>query len=107
MNLFDRNVCPPGVEGPCRVTTGVRWDESTQSPYFNFVSGDKASVQLWQMWFDDAKSSAIKYAAARRLGVRGVGPYRWDQLDYNGSVTGNPRAPAESKEMWEAFDSFS
>ena len=31
------------------------------------------------MWFDDAQSLQEKYALAAELGLRGVGPYRWDQ----------------------------
>lgn len=103
MNLYDRGVCPPGVGKVCQVTTPIRWDQSTQSPYFNFVTD---GTRLWQMWFDDARSSALKYEAARNLGVRGVGPFTWDDLDNEGTVTGNPSAPAQSKSMWEALRVF-
>eukprot|EP00929_Paragymnodinium_shiwhaense_P089053 TRINITY_DN49311_c0_g1_i1.p1 TRINITY_DN49311_c0_g1~~TRINITY_DN49311_c0_g1_i1.p1 ORF type:complete len:407 (-),score=59.33 TRINITY_DN49311_c0_g1_i1:78-1298(-) len=104
MNLLDNGVCPPKTGTKCEVTTAVRWDTSTQSPYFNFVVDGK---QVYQMWFDNATSSALKYQAAARLGVRGVGPYRWDYLDHNGSITGNSKAPAETASMWEALDQFS
>lgn len=110
MNLFDRGVCPfsedqpPGVAAThCEVTTGVRWDESTQSPYFNYMVN---GIQLHQVWFDNATSSALKYSAAQRMGVRGVGPFTWDELDVDGSITGNPNAPAQSKSMWEALKAF-
>lgn len=112
MNIFDRNVCPPGIPFEvCNVTTGIRWDESTQSPYFNYLamSNDNMtenSIQLYQVWFDNAASSAIKYRAAQSMGVRGVGPYTWDDLDNDGSITGNPKAPMEAKSMWEALKEF-
>ena len=38
-----------------------------------------------------------------QLGVRGVGPFTWDDLDDDGSLTGNPRAPAEASAMWAAL----
>eukprot|EP00930_Biecheleria_cincta_P041391 TRINITY_DN28370_c0_g1_i1.p1 TRINITY_DN28370_c0_g1~~TRINITY_DN28370_c0_g1_i1.p1 ORF type:complete len:411 (+),score=49.98 TRINITY_DN28370_c0_g1_i1:62-1294(+) len=104
MNLFDRDVCPPGSNAVrCRVTSGLRWDESTQSPYFNYVVDDS---QLWQVWFDNAQSSSLKFALAGQRGVRGVGPFTWDDLDNDGSITGNPKASSEAKEMWDSLKSF-
>lgn len=104
MDLLDRGICPGMFAGKdCNVTTPVRWDASTQSPYFNFVVDGK---DLYQVWFDDARSSALKFGMARRLGIRGVGPYMWSFLDSDGSVTGNPQAPAESRAMWDALGVF-
>lgn len=70
-------------------TTGRRWDHATQSPYYNYR--DPATGRLHQMWYDDPESLQMKYAFARAIGVRGTGPYRWDQLDPTGQKTGNPR----------------
>lgn len=104
MNLLDRGVCPPNSKGArCKVTTGLRWDPSTQSPYFNYVIDDS---QLWQMWFDNAHSSSLKFALAKQKGVRGVGPFTWDDLDNDGSITGNPKASSEAKAMWDSLKSF-
>lgn len=103
MDLYDRGTCPGGLTSPCRVTTELRVDSSTQSPYFNFVDGNS---NVHQVWFDDARSSAIKYRAGAALGVRGVGPYTWDDLDNDGSITGNPKAAAEAASMWAAFSAF-
>merc|ERR1712187_908288 len=89
MDLFDRGICPGSSTGErCSVTTDIRWDSSTQSPYFNYMVNE---TQLWQVWFDNGASSALKYTLAKQMGVRGVGPYRWDQLDNDGSITGNPK----------------
>ena len=102
MNLLDRGVCPPGVKGTCKVSRAISWDNSTSSPYFNFVAGS----QSYQVWFDNAASSALKYSAAAKLGIRGVGPYTWSDLDSDGTVTGNPAAPAEARSMWDALGAF-
>eukprot|EP00405_Crypthecodinium_cohnii_P028818 CAMPEP_0206504696 /NCGR_PEP_ID=MMETSP0324_2-20121206/55654_1 /ASSEMBLY_ACC=CAM_ASM_000836 /TAXON_ID=2866 /ORGANISM="Crypthecodinium cohnii, Strain Seligo" /LENGTH=536 /DNA_ID=CAMNT_0053993945 /DNA_START=74 /DNA_END=1680 /DNA_ORIENTATION=- len=92
MNLFDNNICPASdFSKTCKVTTPMLWDESTQSPYFNMVNEHGA---LYQFWFDNADSSALKYKVARSLGLRGVGPYRFDSLDRSGNKTGNPNASA-------------
>jgi len=103
MDLFDRNICPPNMGSVCKVTTGLRWDASTSSPYFNFVTEDG---QLHQLWFDNAESSVLKYELGRTLGVRGVGPFGWEMVDATGAITGNPKAPAEAKSMWQALLAF-
>lgn len=114
----------------------MMWDEATLSPYFTFTSGRRVfqvimnpnsislqsllsasptkkavdarelTLMLSQVWFDDAKSSSIKYGFAASLGLGGVGPYRFDQLDPSGARTGNPRAPAEAQSMWASLSSF-
>lgn len=104
MNLFDHDICPPGLEAKtCQVTTPLRWDVATESPYFNFITDGR---QLRQMWFDNAESSAIKYRIASKFGFRGVGPFMWDFLDGDGSQTGSPQAPAQAKSMWFALHEF-
>lgn len=108
MNLLDTSTCPPGSKGGvCKVTTEVRMDTSTQSPYFNFVETlPNGTEQLYQMWFDDPVSSALKYREAALLGVRGVGPFMWGYLDEDGTATANPKAYAESEAMWAAMKAF-
>lgn len=60
-----------------------------------------------QVWYDDPESLAWKYKLAREFGLRGVGPYTFDNLDYTGRETGRgPAAAAEAKAMWDAFDAF-
>lgn len=41
------------------------------------------------------------------MGLRGVGPYTFDDLDYTGLETGRGKeAVAEAQGMWQAFDAF-
>ena len=69
-------------------TTGRQWDTYQAAAYFNTVE-DGTVVQHW---YDDVESLRPKYAHARALGLRGVGPFTFtDTLD-----------PA----MYEAFDAF-
>jgi len=56
------------------------------------------------MWYDDPESLRDKYAIARQFGVRGVGPYTFDYLDYTNRMGSNPLAEEQSRKMWEAFD---
>lgn len=128
MNLFDRGVCPGNLVKPCELAGTMMWDDATLSPYFSFTSGGgvyqvrgrifhllfQSSIPmmrvltslLGQVWFDDDKSSGIKYGLASRMGLGGVGPYRFDQLDPLGALTGNSRAPAEATRMWASLSSF-
>jgi di-N-acetylchitobiase len=85
-------------------STPLLWDDSTQTPYFNFI--DSATGLTNQVWFDNADSLRLKYQSAKRLGVRGTGPFTFSDLDSDGSKSGNPHAPAEAREMWQALQSF-
>ena len=87
-----------------RNSTAVRWDESTSSPYFNAVGADDGVV--YQYWFDSPRSIALKVQYARRVGLRGVGPFAFDQVDPTGVDTKNPLAPAETRAMWNALREF-
>jgi len=82
---------------------GVQWDENTQSPFFNMV-GDGEMV--YQIWFDNATSLAVKYSLAKEMGIRGVGPFSFNFVDNTGQKSGNPNAPKEAQLMWDALRTF-
>eukprot|EP00040_Diaphanoeca_grandis_P012293 m.62432 g.62432 ORF g.62432 m.62432 type:complete len:401 (-) comp23154_c1_seq3:152-1354(-) len=75
--------------------TKRRWDDSTQSPYFNYRDG---AGRIHQVWYDDAESLAIKYALATKAGLRGTGPYTFDDLAYETSAQRK-----DSAAMWAAL----
>lgn len=81
-------------------TSGRRWDESLQTPYFNYVAEDGT---VHQVWYDDPESLALKYDVAVTAGLGGTGPFTFTYLDKYGNKTNNTLAPAETKEMWEAI----
>ncbi len=81
-----------------------RWDTSVQTPYYNYRGTDG---RTYQMWYDDPQSLALKYSAAKELGLLGVGPFTFDDQDPLGTKSGNPKAPAEAKAMWDAISVFS
>eukprot|EP00048_Salpingoeca_helianthica_P017748 m.238852 g.238852 ORF g.238852 m.238852 type:complete len:375 (+) comp22080_c0_seq1:91-1215(+) len=92
------------VDSGARMLTQLRWDNSTQTPNFNY-RGDDGAVH--QVWFDNPQSLSIKYALAHTLGLRGVGPFMYDYLDNDGKKTRNAKAPAEAAAMWQALHVFS
>jgi di-N-acetylchitobiase len=78
------------------LTGGIRRDEYMNAAFMNHVSKNGT---VYQYWFDDDKSIRDKFAWAKSVGLGGVGPYTFDDL--------NPiQFPDESKAMWSAFDAF-
>jgi Di-N-acetylchitobiase len=78
-------------------STPVKHDSYLHAPYFNYV--DETSGKLYQVWYDDPSSLAPIYEWARDQGLRGTGPYRFDQLDPVGN-------PTETQNMWDAIATF-
>ena len=77
----------------------VRVDESTETPFFHYV--DTKSSKVHQVWYDDEKSSSLKYNVALDLGIRGVGPFTYSDLDYS-----NDRASKQAFAMWNALATY-
>ena len=55
------------------------------------------------MWYDDPESLGPKFAQAKVLGLRGVGFWHLDALDYTGREPGK----SETQAMWDAVKQFS
>jgi di-N-acetylchitobiase len=79
-------------------TTGPRWDATLQSPWFNYLN--PTTKQMHQVWYDDPTSLKIKTTWAREQGLRGVGMWTGDFVDYD---TPNNQ---DTKEMWDAMRAF-
>jgi len=74
-------------------------DSSTDTPFFHYVN--EADGTVHQIWYDDAESSKSKYDVALALGVRGVGPFTFSDLDYS-----NERARSQAGAMWDALGTY-
>ncbi|XP_070565595.1 di-N-acetylchitobiase-like isoform X2 [Ptychodera flava] len=81
-------------------TTQRLWSDKYKSPYFNYIKS--STNQTHQMWYDDPESLKYKYSYAKLRGLRGVGPWNGDALDYSD----DPRAKKETKDMWDALSVF-
>jgi len=79
-------------------TTGRIWDNSTSSPYFNYLDGQNTH----QVWYDDAESLGIKYQYAIDNDLRGVGMWTANFLDYSDS----PQGQKQQLEMWGALPNY-
>jgi len=77
-------------------THGRQWNDYFKSPYFSYRS---SNGELHQVWYDDPESLTFKYGAAKQLGLKGVGMWTSDFLDYENQ-------PRESDAMWNAIRKF-
>eukprot|EP01084_Bolivina_argentea_P261032 440990_1 len=83
--------------------TEIRWDNNTKSPYFNMkMEQNMNGNQVYQIWYDDVNSLAMKYQYAKSNKLRGVGPFEFSQLYDTFSDVEQQRA----KQMWSALDVF-
>lgn len=72
------------------------------APYFNYR--DAATGAVHQMWYDDPQSLTLKYAFAKEAGLRGVGFWHLDALNY---LSTDAAVIAATKAMWDAVKTFS
>ncbi|XP_068095235.1 di-N-acetylchitobiase-like [Hyperolius riggenbachi] len=76
--------------------TGRLWDDGQKAPFYNYKDTKGA---LHQVWYDDPQSIALKAAYIKKLGLRGIGMWNGDHLDYSD----NPVAQQQSRDMWKAL----
>ncbi|XP_061423741.1 di-N-acetylchitobiase isoform X1 [Lethenteron reissneri] len=73
--------------------TVPQWDDKQKAPYFTYKNRKGA---IHQLWYDDPKSLAIKAAYGRSRGLRGIGMWNGDLLDYSQ----DPLCQNQTQEMW-------
>lgn len=80
-------------------TTFIQWNDTLQSPFFNYKS---SSGEQHQVWFDNTESLSLKYALAAQLGLHGLAIWNVDQVNYGDS----PDQKFLREEMWDAITIF-
>ena len=88
-----------------RKTSALMFDADSQSPFFNYVAEESNAEEsngtkmvTHQVWFDSPASLRLKYGLARAAGLRGVGSWRSDFVDY-----GSAEAALCTRELWGAM----
>ncbi|XP_072516490.1 di-N-acetylchitobiase [Salminus brasiliensis] len=76
--------------------SGRLWDEIQLAPYYNYKDKDG---KLHQVWYDDPESIALKAAYVGQQGLRGIGMWNGNLLDYSD----DPVAKKQSADMWNAL----
>eukprot|EP00882_Tetradesmus_deserticola_P018438 GHRQ01019805.1.p1 GENE.GHRQ01019805.1~~GHRQ01019805.1.p1 ORF type:complete len:197 (+),score=76.88 GHRQ01019805.1:1-591(+) len=79
-----------------RNTTKVRWEAMQASPYFNYRAQDGS---IHQVWYDDPASLALKYQVAADHGLKGIGFWNLDCLDY---ASTDVLVQQQTRDMWAA-----
>ncbi|XP_066504350.1 di-N-acetylchitobiase [Hoplias malabaricus] len=77
-------------------TSGRLWDEIQQAPYYNYKDKDG---KIHQVWYDDPESISLKAAYVGEKGLRGIGMWNGNLLDYSN----DPVAKQQSADMWNAL----
>nr|XP_048309606.1 di-N-acetylchitobiase [Myodes glareolus] len=76
--------------------SGSQWDEDQQAPYYNYK--DPAG-RFHQVWYDNPQSISLKAAYVKNYGLRGIGMWNANCLDYSEDTL----AREQTKAMWGAL----
>lgn len=77
--------------------SGILWDEEKKAPYFDYV--DPHDGTMHQIWYDNPRSISLKAAFVKEQGLRGIGMWNGDCLNYSRDTV----ALQQTKAMWEAL----
>lgn len=76
--------------------TGRLWDDNQKAPYFNYKA---PNGQIHQVWYDDPQSICPKAAYVKKAGLRGIGMWNGNILNYSDE----PVARQQTAAMWNAL----
>ncbi|XP_059231251.1 di-N-acetylchitobiase [Mustela nigripes] len=118
LNLLEDRVCTipkvPSWRDSCGITSGHQvpykvimkqvnssvsgshWDKDQQAPYYNYKD---SSGHFHQVWYDDPQSISLKAAYIQKRGLRGIGMWHANCLDYSGDAV----AKQQTEDMWKVL----
>ncbi|XP_069837630.1 di-N-acetylchitobiase-like [Dendropsophus ebraccatus] len=76
--------------------TGRLWDDVQKAPFYNYKD---TKGNIHQVWYDDPQSISLKAAYIKKLGLRGIGMWNGDLLDYSD----DPIVRQQTAAMWKAL----
>ncbi|XP_071983583.1 di-N-acetylchitobiase-like [Engystomops pustulosus] len=76
--------------------SGRLWDDFQKAPFYNYKD---PNGKIHQVWYDDPESISLKVAYIKTLGLRGVGMWHGDLLDYSD----DPIAQQQTADMWKVL----
>ncbi|XP_067845925.1 di-N-acetylchitobiase-like [Heptranchias perlo] len=75
--------------------TGRFWDDDQKAPYYIYMVDNT----YHEVWYDDPQSISMKSAIVKKFGLRGVGMWNANQLNYSN----DPSAIKQTEDMWNAL----
>ncbi|XP_010345296.1 di-N-acetylchitobiase isoform X1 [Saimiri boliviensis] len=80
--------------------SGNQWDQDQQAPYYNYkVRSFDPAGHFHQVWYDNPQSISLKATYIQNYGLRGIGMWNANCLDYSGDAV----AKQQAEEMWEVL----
>ncbi|XP_059583984.1 LOW QUALITY PROTEIN: di-N-acetylchitobiase-like [Alligator mississippiensis] len=76
--------------------SGRLWDKEQKAPYYEYKD---ALGHFHQVWYDDPQSISLKAAYVQKRGLRGIGMWNANCLDYSRT----PVAEQQTEAMWQAL----
>ncbi|XP_073731874.1 di-N-acetylchitobiase [Misgurnus anguillicaudatus] len=76
--------------------SGRLWDENQRAPYYNYKD---TNGNIHQVWYDDPESIALKAAYVAQQGLKGIGMWNGNLLNYSK----DPIARQQTSDMWNAL----
>ncbi|XP_006898421.1 PREDICTED: di-N-acetylchitobiase [Elephantulus edwardii] len=76
--------------------SGSQWNKDQQAPYYNYKD---SSGHFHQVWYDNPQSISLKAAYVQKRGLRGIGMWNANSLDYSGDA----EARQQTEEMWKVL----
>ncbi|XP_030061643.1 di-N-acetylchitobiase [Microcaecilia unicolor] len=76
--------------------SGRLWDDQQKAPFYEYKDAEGIDHQVW---YDDPESISLKAAYVQKLGLRGIGMWNGDLLDYSD----DPIAEQQTEAMWKAL----
>ncbi|KAF6108121.1 chitobiase [Phyllostomus discolor] len=76
--------------------SGILWDENQKSPYYNYKD---SAGRFHQVWYDNPKSISLKATYTQTRGLRGIGMWNANCLDYSEDAI----AKQQTEEMWKVL----
>ncbi|XP_023587279.1 di-N-acetylchitobiase [Trichechus manatus latirostris] len=77
-------------------TSGIQWNEDQQAPYYNYQD---SAGSFHQVWYDNPRSISLKVSYVVKNGLRGIGMWHANSLDYSEDAT----AKQQTEEMWQVL----
>ncbi|NWI19703.1 DIAC acetylchitobiase, partial [Crypturellus soui] len=76
--------------------SGLLWDELQKAPFYEYKD---SRGRFHQVWYDDPRSISLKAAYAKNRGLRGIGVWNGNSLDYSKEAA----AQQQTEAMWKAL----